>query len=171
MAKGKAVQAPAAGDKTIKLNLPAPRKASGDPAYGISDYVAQQFESVTLVQGNTRVPVIGKGAKAVGSVVLDFISAVLMATFSGRGDVTEGATLWAAEHADNPQLARLKKYNILAISNGRGGTYIGKFDTLLDVARARAKIFGPSIEKYPRRKAQRGTQVGDDVGEVVDVIL
>jgi len=171
MAKAASKSAPKPGASVLKLKLPAPRKATGEPSYGIFDYIEKQFLSVVLIKGNSTVQIVGKGAKNVGNTVLQYIGATMLGAFSGRGDLTEGAVIWAAEHSKNPQLARLAGYTIRAESKGRGGIYEAPFEALLEVVRARAEIFRTSLEKFPRTRGARETLVGDDTGEEVDLIL
>lgn len=155
----------------LNLELPAPRQASGDPAYNLTANLRRSFDELILTKGNKRVVIIGKDEKNPGQLVLDYIGAVMIGSLSGRSNTTDGVTLWVDKNSNNPILARINDYKVMAKSNGRGGTYVGTFSQFVDVCKARALIFGPSIKQFPRQKDQRDTQRGSDEGELVEVTL
>ena len=171
MAKNTAKSAPTNG-QTIQLVLPAPRQASGDPAYNLTGVLKRSFSKIELTNGKKRVTVIGRGAKNPGTLILDYIGAVMVGSLSGRSNTTDGVTLWVAENCDNEVLARINKYDVHAEATGRGGIYEAPFSQFVEVCKARAAIFGPSIDKFPRQKDKRDTQRGDgDEGMAVEVVL
>jgi len=173
VAKRVAKKAPAPQNQNLlKLVLPAPRQASKDPLYNIQSFLSRAYESVVLVKGQKRVIIHGDGAKNIGTVMLEWVSAVLMVATSGRGNITDGLVGWVVQNQANPTLARLNDYTIIAKGNGRGGTYEGRFGDFVAVAGAKSKFVGPSITKYPRQKNVRKTSTkSPEDGEVVEVLL
>lgn len=164
--------APQNASMLLKLILPAPRQASKDPLYNIQNFLSRAYKSVVLVKGQKRVIIHGDGAKNVGLIMKEWISAVLMVATSGRGNATDGLTQWVVQNQKNEILARLNDYTITAVGNGRGGTYEGRFGDFVDVAGAKAKFVVPSITKFPRTKNVRSTKTkSPEDGELVEVML
>lgn len=97
-----------------KLFLSTPRKASGEPIYTLKEIVHTQFESVVLIdpaKPKEPIPVVTKDEKGeinVGSANLAFLSSLLIAVLSGRGDVPDGLCLFVAHNAD--KMNHLRKY-------------------------------------------------------------
>jgi hypothetical protein len=158
-----------------KLHLPTPRKASGEPIYTLGDITHAQFESVVLVDKTKpdAKPVVliakeGKGEINVGSANLTFISAVLISVLSGRGDVPDGLTMFVDQNYK--AMTNLDKYQIVVKSSARGGTYEGDFGTWLQVAISKAKLVGPSLEKFPIPKRVRNKETSEEP-EAVDFVL
>lgn len=157
------------------LHLPNPRKASGEPIYTLLDVARAQFESVVLNpvgKPDQKISIITKtkeGEVNVGSANMAFVLATLISCLSGRGDVPDGLTCFVNQHAG--KMAHLDKYEVLVRSSARGGTYSAPFSQFLAVAKAKAQIVVPSLEKWPLPKRVRNKATEDLEPEAVDAIL